>query len=290
MANSKFEYVKQFEQMQNLLPNTYIVVRIDGKGFHKFTKYYDFQKPNDEQGLKLMSFSACIVMETFPDIQIAYGQSDEFSFVLKKDSELYCRRSDKIATCICSTFTSIYTLNFEKFMKKPLKFPYVPIFDARCVCYPDLQNIRDYLSWRQVDCHINNLYNTCFWGLVQKGMNKQEAEKTLAGTNAGDKNELLFSKLQKNYNNEPEIFKKGTTIIRHPTNERINLKVELDVDSKEQQKLNKKQKKKFKYKELNQQELNQLPNQQKEDLQVQEFYLDIIKDNFWIENKTYILL
>lgn len=34
--------------MQNLLPNTYIVVRIDGKGFHKFTKYYEFEKPNDE--------------------------------------------------------------------------------------------------------------------------------------------------------------------------------------------------------------------------------------------------
>ncbi|CAD8128816.1 unnamed protein product [Paramecium sonneborni] len=290
MANSKYEYVKQFEQMQNLLPNTYIVVRIDGKGFHKFTKFYEFEKPNDEQALKLMSFSACVVMETFSDIQIAYGQSDEFSFVLSKDSELYNRRSDKIATCICSTFTSVYALNFEKFMKKPLQFPCIPIFDARCVCYPDLQNIRDYMSWRQVDCHINNLYNTCFWGLVQKGMNKQEAEKTLSGTNAGDKNELLFTRLGKNYNNEPEIFKKGTTIIRQPMKEKVNLKVELDVDNKEQQKLNKKQKKKLKYKDLNQQELNQLPNQQKEDLQVQEFNVDIIKDNFWIENKDYILL
>lgn len=44
---------------------------------------------------------------------------------------------------------------------------------------------------------------------------------------------MLFSKLGKNYNNEPEIFKKGTTIIRNPTNEKINLKVELDIESKE---------------------------------------------------------
>lgn len=29
-------------------------------------------------------------------------------------------------------------------------------------------NLRDYLSWRQADVHINNLYNTCFWNLVQK--------------------------------------------------------------------------------------------------------------------------
>lgn len=36
----------------------------------------------------------------------------------------------------------------------------------------------------------------------------------LSGTNAGDKNELLFSKIGKNYNNELEMFKKGTTLIR----------------------------------------------------------------------------
>lgn len=45
-------------------------------------------------------------------------------------------------------------------------------------------------------------------------MNKSDAEKTLAGTNAGDKNELLFAKCGKNYNNESEMFKKGTTLIR----------------------------------------------------------------------------
>lgn len=37
MANSKFEYVRNFEIENKLLNNTYIVVRIDGKGF---TKYY----------------------------------------------------------------------------------------------------------------------------------------------------------------------------------------------------------------------------------------------------------
>jgi tRNA(His) guanylyltransferase len=35
MANSKYEYVKAFEQPDELLRNTWIVVRIDGKGFHK---------------------------------------------------------------------------------------------------------------------------------------------------------------------------------------------------------------------------------------------------------------
>ncbi|XXH05676.1 hypothetical protein Hte_012111 [Hypoxylon texense] len=71
------------------------------------------------------------------------------------------------------------------------------------------------MSWRQVDCHINNLYNTTFWSLVQLGgMDAKEAENLLKGTLAADKNEVLFSKFQINYNNEPEIFKKGSVIYR----------------------------------------------------------------------------
>ena len=58
MANSKYEYVRQFETHDVLLPETYIVVRIDGKKFHEFSKYYDFAKPNDERALKLMNACA----------------------------------------------------------------------------------------------------------------------------------------------------------------------------------------------------------------------------------------
>ena len=36
MANSKYEYVKSYESPDSLLPSTYIVVRIDGRGFHRY--------------------------------------------------------------------------------------------------------------------------------------------------------------------------------------------------------------------------------------------------------------
>jgi tRNA(His) guanylyltransferase len=36
MANSKYEYVKDFEREETLLRNTWVVVRIDGRGFHKY--------------------------------------------------------------------------------------------------------------------------------------------------------------------------------------------------------------------------------------------------------------
>jgi tRNA(His) guanylyltransferase len=73
MSNSKFEYVKKFEQSHVLLPSTYIVVRIDGRGFTDFTTVHNFLKPNDIRGLKLMNRAAKEVMKSFTDIVIAYG-------------------------------------------------------------------------------------------------------------------------------------------------------------------------------------------------------------------------
>eukprot|EP00041_Stephanoeca_diplocostata_P037286 m.1402100 g.1402100 ORF g.1402100 m.1402100 type:complete len:156 (-) comp25009_c0_seq36:891-1358(-) len=88
-------------------------------------------------------------------------------------------------------------------------------FDGRVVCYPSRKNIRDYLSWRQADTHINNMYNTCYWTLVLKGgKTPQEAQKTLEGTFSKDKNEILFSQFGINYNNEPPMFRKGSIVVR----------------------------------------------------------------------------
>lgn len=63
--------------------------------------------------------------------------------------------------------------------------------------------------------HINNLYNTTFWALVQQGgMDARDAEQRLSGTVSSDKNEILFKEFGINYNNEPECFKKGSVLYR----------------------------------------------------------------------------
>lgn len=107
MAKSKFEYVRLFETEDRCLPNSCewiflfqfiigceynllelgIVVRVDGKGFHKFSTEHDYEKPNDMRALSLMNKAATSVMEEFKDICLAYGQSDEYSFVFR----YYCQ-------------------------------------------------------------------------------------------------------------------------------------------------------------------------------------------------------
>ncbi|GJN70464.1 tRNA(His) guanylyltransferase [Purpureocillium lilacinum] len=215
MANSKFEYVRNFEQQDSLLPNTWIVVRIDGRGFTKMCAKYGFEKPNDRRALDLMNAAAKAVVTDLPEITIGYGISDEYSFVFHKSCSLFERRASKLVSTIVSTFTANYVYSWPTyFPDDPLTYP-LPTFDGRAVVYPSVQNLRDYLSWRQVDCHINNLYNTTFWALIQLGgLDNKEAEKTLAGTLASDKNEILFSRFHINYNNEPEMYKKGSVIFR----------------------------------------------------------------------------
>lgn len=89
MANSRFEYVKNFEQERIALPETYMVVRIDGRSFTKMCKAYEFEKPNDIRALSLMNTAATEVLQNFRDIFIAFGQSDEYSFAFRKDSDLF---------------------------------------------------------------------------------------------------------------------------------------------------------------------------------------------------------
>ena len=108
MALSRFEYVKKFERSHELLRGCWIVVRLDGKGFHKFSDKHNFIKPNDKRCLDLMSQCAKVVMKEFHEVFMAYGQSDEYSFVLRKNTNLYSRRSSKINTNIVSLFASSF--------------------------------------------------------------------------------------------------------------------------------------------------------------------------------------
>uniref|UniRef100_A0A6U1IC41 tRNA(His) guanylyltransferase n=2 Tax=Tetraselmis chuii TaxID=63592 RepID=A0A6U1IC41_9CHLO len=213
MANSRFEYVKSFELGDSLLPGCWIVIRLDGRGFTKFSSAHGFEKPNDERALNLMNACAMAVMEEFGDIRIAYGESDEYSFAFHKTCTLYGRRASKLVSLVTSCFTANYALLWPKYFEDvPLQS--TPMFDGRAVCYPNDDTLRDYFSWRQADTHVNNQYNTCFWALVKDGLSTTEAQRTLKGTQTKEKNEMLFERFGVNYNNLPEMFKKGSIVIR----------------------------------------------------------------------------
>jgi len=218
MANSKYEYVKGFEQNDSLLPQTWIVIQVDGRGFTRFSQAHAFKKPNDMQALFLMNDCAKAVLEDISDVVFCYGVSDEYSFVLQRTCTLYQRHASKLISLVVSLFSASYAMKWTQFFPET-ELQYAATFDGRAVCFPSESILRDYLSWRQVDCHINNQYNTCFWKLVESGMSTTEAQDTLKGTTADVKNNLLFEKFNINYNNLPQIFRKGSIVYRKQVEE-----------------------------------------------------------------------
>ncbi|KAG6400914.1 hypothetical protein SASPL_137759 [Salvia splendens] len=124
-----------FQYESRLKLSTWIVVRIDGRHFHT------------SQSNECMC--AVAVLEEFRDVVFAYGVSDEYSFVLNKDSRLFQRCASEIVSSVVSFFSSTYTMRWNEFFpQKEMK--YLPYFDGRAVCYPSSE-IKDYLAWRQVD-------------------------------------------------------------------------------------------------------------------------------------------
>ena len=226
MAKSQYEYVKQFELSDAILPACWIVVRVDGVGFTKFTASHSLTKPNDARAMQLMNTAARSVCLAYPDIVIAQGMSDEYSFVIQPHSALYNRRSSKINSALTSLFTSSFVFHWPTFFPgSPLRPDNLPWFDGRCVAYPTDAIVKDYLRWRQVDVHINNLYNTCFWALVHDHLNldptlseKEARERSHAAMNSSyassaAKHELLFGKFGRNYNDEEAVWRKGSILV-----------------------------------------------------------------------------
>ena len=264
MAKSKYEYVKNFEAHDSALLDTYMVVRLDGRGFTKMCDLHDFEKPNDKRAIDLMNSAAKVVMQEFEEIFLSYGQSDEYSFIFKREAELFERRKEKIISCLTSLFTSAYVLNFPKYFKGE-ELRTIPSFDGRLVCYPTLDTLKDYLRWRQVDCHINNLFNTTFWALVKKGgLSQKESEKKLKNTLSKEKNEILFKDFGINYSNEPAMFRKGNIWIRSWKADPEKLKKYEDMI------------------ENGNYEFKPRPPRKKQILEL--CHIDIIHDKFWIEN------
>lgn len=120
-----------------------------------------------------MNEAAKYIMTEIPDLVIAYGVSDEYSFVFHESCKLFERRerqecsdnflcislltsNSKLVTTIVSTFSSYYIYLWPKyFPDKPLSPP-LPSFDGRAVLYPKKKHLRNYMSWRQADCEFQS--------------------------------------------------------------------------------------------------------------------------------------
>lgn len=66
---------------------------------------------------------------------------------------------------LTSCFTSHYVRLWPQVMGADRPMQASPMFDGRAVLYPSEAVLRDYLSWRQVDTHINNQVSALLLGM-----------------------------------------------------------------------------------------------------------------------------
>jgi len=207
---NSLEDMRVFEQFSTPIinPNSYFVVRVDGRSFHTEVKKLGMDRPFDRELREAMIVAAKEVMSDFRPV-FAYTESDECSFLFDKTWDKFDRRAEKIATLISSKMSVAF---FRFFWTRYGKLSTLPTFDARVIPLPSLHEVVRYYRWRQMDSHRNAISTYCFWKLVQSGVKERQAAALLDGKKDSFKNELLFSKFNINYNKVSNWEKKGTMI------------------------------------------------------------------------------
>ena len=157
-----------------LMRRTPVIIRIDGKAFHTFTK--SFQKPFDHVLMKSMQDTMKYLCENIQGCVLGYTQSDEISLLLidykRFNSSAWF---DNEIQKICSISASMATLSFNKAFNKNsdeycetwnVEHGYIEallsaytkgaMFDSRCFNIPK-EEVTNYFYWRQQDATRNSI-------------------------------------------------------------------------------------------------------------------------------------
>jgi hypothetical protein len=148
-------YEASFDQV--LPPRLPIIVRLDGKAFHTFTR--KMNKPFDEQFEQMMDNTALALLKNVQGATAVYVQSDEISLFLKYYSKLDSQpwlgaRVNKINS-VCTSMTTAFFAK-ELFVKRDVfaQEIVVPFWDCRSFVLPK-EEVYNYFLWRAKDCSRN---------------------------------------------------------------------------------------------------------------------------------------
>lgn len=163
-----------------LLPGAWVVVRVDGRSFSRFTAGR-FAKLFDAAFRDLMLHTAQALLIELQGCY-AYTESDEISVLCPPEWALFDRKFEKVVSISASVASAAFTQGCS-----------VPVhFDSRVWLGAEEPLVIDYFRWRQADAARCALHGWCYWTLRRAGHSVAEATMALQGASVSDKNELLF--------------------------------------------------------------------------------------------------
>lgn len=132
-----------------------VLIRLDGKAFHTFTRGFD--RPFDEALHDSMLETAQFLVDTVQGCVFAYTQSDEISLLLVdntsvKTDAFFNYNVQKMSSITASLATAKFNSCFEH-KKKPTK---PALFDSRAWNIPP-EELVNYFIWRQQDATRNSV-------------------------------------------------------------------------------------------------------------------------------------
>ena len=215
-----------------LTRRTPVIIRIDGKAFHSFTR--GFKKPFDSVLIEAMQQTMKYLCENIEGCVLGYTQSDEITLVLCDYKKLTSQAwFDNNIQKICSISASMATMIFNRFFDEITKtyansVPYYgtmypcdeqeriyidnlkksisigAMFDSRVFNIPK-EEVNNCLLWRQQDATRNS---------IQSVAQANFSHKQLEGKNCNELQEMLWQEKGINWNNYPTHLKRGSCCVK----------------------------------------------------------------------------
>lgn len=209
-----------------LMRRTPVVIRIDGRSFHTFTK--GFKKPFDDILIKSMQDTMLYLCKNIQGCVFGYTQSDEITLVLIDYQTLTTSAwFDYEVQKMCSISASMATLAFNKsFSDRVVKFllgeqvmhkdhdGYNNVlknaisigaqFDSRCFNIPK-EEVANMIYWRQHDAIKNSISMVAHYYF---------STKELHGMSSSDKIQMLIDEHGVDWNNFPIEQQRGSACIK----------------------------------------------------------------------------
>jgi tRNA(His) 5'-end guanylyltransferase len=176
---------------------SYVVIRIDGRAFHQFTK--KLERPYCRPLADALDQAAIALCGEMTGCRFGYGQSDEYSFLLtdfeRDDSPLWFDGNiQKIVSVSASVFTAHFNRAFNG--EKPASF------DSRLLVMARPTEVGKYFLWRQLDASANSLNMLA---------SAHYSHADLVNRSTEEKHDLLFAK-GINWAKQPADFKRGRVV------------------------------------------------------------------------------
>jgi tRNA(His) guanylyltransferase len=132
-----------------------VIIRLDGKAFHTWTKGLDL--PFDDTFMGMMAATTKYLVDNIQGAVFAYTQSDEISILLRNyDTVTTDPWYDNNIQKMVSVASSLATGRFNQLCNEYLEDPKLAFFDARVFLLPK-EEVVNYFVWRQQDATRNSI-------------------------------------------------------------------------------------------------------------------------------------